>query len=64
MKGGAMIDSATFNKNQGLNFQKALMRLQASLEDVFFEIAQMGSPEHPKVILIDRGLLDGSAYVD
>ena len=43
-------------------FQKALMRLQESLEDTFLEIAQMVK-DQPVVLLIDRGLLDGSAYV-
>jgi len=39
-----------------------LMRLQIALEDTFLEIAQMIDGQ-PVVILIDRGLLDGSAYV-
>jgi hypothetical protein len=42
------------------------MRLQMILEDVYCEIGQMVDKEEFKgvVILIDRGLLDGSAYVD
>jgi len=43
-------------------FQKALMKLQIALEDTFIDIAQMVTGS-PVVILIDRGLLDGSAYV-
>ena len=39
------------------------MRLQVSLEDNFLEIAQMVT-DKSVVLLIDRGLLDGSAYVD
>lgn len=39
-----------------------LMRLQIALEESFLEIGQMVTDQHV-VILIDRGLLDGSAYV-
>ena len=38
------------------------MRLQIALEESFLEIGQMVTDQHV-VILIDRGLLDGSAYV-
>lgn len=38
------------------------MKKQIVLEDTFIEIAAMET-EHPVVLLIDRGLLDGSAYV-
>lgn len=62
MKGGAMIVSSSFTQQQGLSFQKSLMKLQIGLEDVFLDIAQM-IENQPVVILIDRGLLDGSAYV-
>jgi len=43
-------------------FQKALMKLQIALEDSFMEIAQMITDKEV-VVLVDRGLLDGSAYV-
>ena len=62
MKGGAMIVSSSFTEQQGLTFQKGLMRLQIALEESFLEIGQMVTDQHV-VILIDRGLLDGSAYV-
>jgi hypothetical protein len=62
MKGGAMIVSSSFTDQQGLMFQKALMKLQIALEDTFIDIAQMVTGS-PVVVLIDRGLLDGSAYV-
>jgi predicted ATPase len=62
MKGGAMIVSSGFTEQQGLLFQKALMKLQISLEDSFVDIGQMVEGT-PVVILVDRGLLDGSAYV-
>lgn len=38
------------------------MKKQIALEDTFLSIAQMVT-DKPVVILIDRGLLDGSAYV-
>ena len=38
------------------------MRLQIALEDTYLDFAQMIDGQ-PVVILIDRGLLDGSAYV-
>jgi len=38
------------------------MRLQIALEDTYLDIAQMIDGQ-PVVIIIDRGLLDGSAYV-
>jgi len=38
------------------------MKLQIALEDTFIEVAQMVKGQ-PVVVLIDRGLLDGSAYV-
>ena len=46
-----------------MQFQKALMKLQIALEDTFLEIAQMVT-DQSVVILIDRGLLDGSAYIN
>ena len=40
------------------------MKLQVALEDSFIEIGKMaGSSGSDVVILIDRGLMDGSAYV-
>ena len=41
MKGGAMIVSSSFTSQQGLLFQKGLMRLQIALEESFLEIGQM-----------------------
>ena len=38
MKGGAMIISSEFTENQGLLFQKGLMKLQTALEDSFIDI--------------------------
>mmetsp|Transcript_13819 Transcript_13819/g.17494 ORF Transcript_13819/g.17494 Transcript_13819/m.17494 type:complete len:171 (+) Transcript_13819:427-939(+) len=41
MKGGAMIVSSAFTAQQGLTFQKGLMRLQIALEESFLDIGQM-----------------------
>jgi hypothetical protein len=38
------------------------MKMQIALEDSFMDIGMMVD-DAPVVILIDRGLLDGSAYV-
>lgn len=62
MKGGAFIVSTGFTEAQGLLFQKCLIRLQVALEDTFIEVAKL-SKGSDVVILIDRGLMDGSAYV-
>lgn len=66
MKGGAFIVSTGFTETQGLMFQKVLMKLQVALEDSFIEIGKLasaGGGSSDIVILIDRGLMDGSAYV-
>jgi len=65
MKGGAFIVSSGFTESQGLLFQKVLMKLQVALEDSFIEIGKLAgqSTGGDVVILIDRGLMDGSAYV-
>lgn len=64
MKGGAFIVSSGFTESQGLLFQKTLIRLQVALEDSFIDIGKLGAMDGGEyVILIDRGLLDGSAYV-
>lgn len=41
------------------------MKLQVALEDSFIEIGKLaaGGTTSDVVILIDRGLMDGSAYV-
>lgn len=64
MKGGAMIVSSHFSKAQGLKFQKALIRLQIALEQSFTDLGMMIVQKQETCILIDRGLMDGSAYVD
>jgi nucleoside-triphosphatase THEP1 len=65
MKGGAFIVSTGFTESQGLMFQKILMKLQVALEDSFIEIGKLAGAgsNGDVVILIDRGLMDGQAYV-
>lgn len=57
-----MIVSSSFTVAQGLKFQEALMSLQMSLEECYYNLGLLsGKPN--VAILIDRGLMDGSAYV-
>lgn len=64
MKGGAFIVSSGFTESQGLQFQKVLLRLQVALEDSFIDIARIGIQDGGDVVVLcDRGLMDGSAYV-
>jgi len=64
MKGGAFIVSTGFTETQGLLFQKVLMKLQVALEDSFIEVGKLACANgEDLVVLIDRGLMDGSAYV-
>jgi hypothetical protein len=44
-----------------LNFQWQILKLQMSLEDSFYSLAQ--DTGKPCVILCDRGAMDGSAYM-
>lgn len=45
-----------------ISFQLAVLRVQMALENNFESLAQVSN--EPAVILCDRGLMDGSAYVD
>lgn len=51
-----------FNFTQAVRFQMGIMESQMALENVFTDFAK--NENVPSVILCDRGLLDGSAYVD
>ena len=46
-----------------MTYQKAIFKMQKSKEDVFEEVAK-GINYDKVVILCDRGLLDGKAYID
>ncbi|EGR32192.1 hypothetical protein IMG5_092590 [Ichthyophthirius multifiliis] len=59
--GGGMIQMQTYDDQQSINFQKALMRSQVQLEDTFYGIAKLSKQK--AIILCDRGLMDGSAYL-
>ncbi|EAS07761.2 AAA domain protein (macronuclear) [Tetrahymena thermophila SB210] len=59
--GGGMIDMSHYDDTQQINFQKALMKTQVQLEDSFHGIAKLSNRK--SVILCDRGLMDGSAYL-
>lgn len=48
----------------GVKFQKALLKIQVALENAFYDIAEIMSKRRNIVILCDRGLMDGSAYVE
>lgn len=60
-KGGAMINMAEFTFDMQVKFQICLMEMQTNLEDTFMELAKNEGKK--SVILCDRGLMDGSAYV-
>ena len=62
MKVGAFIFSHAFTEAQALTFQKSLMRMQVALEDSFIEVAKLNKGGDV-VILCDRGLMDGSAFI-
>ena len=56
-----MINTSVLTFTQAVKFQTTLMRMQINLEDNFTELAR--NEGLPSVILCDRGLMDGSAYV-
>ncbi|CDW74621.1 UNKNOWN [Stylonychia lemnae] len=60
-KGGAMINMSEFTFDMKVKFQIQLMKTQIALEDNFLELAKNEGKQ--AVILCDRGLMDGSAYV-
>lgn len=65
---GVSLDLGTYTKPQGVDFQKALMKLQIHLEETFARIISINSPKpdrpKQKIILCDRGLMDGKAYLE
>lgn len=56
-----MIISSDFTESEAVRFQINLMKLQMKLEDIFTNIA-LGLDGNV-VILCDRGVMDGSAYI-
>jgi predicted ATPase len=65
MKGGAVLDTSKRSWDFQVQMQTSLLKTQIHLEDIFTEIANNESKElgKPAVVLCDRGVLDGSAYV-
>ena len=61
--GGAVIDQTVYDSRQSIEFQKSLMRMQIALEDNFTEIAKLTDSRKQVVVLCDRGLMDGSAFM-
>lgn len=62
MKGGVFIQTPKMTFADSVKFQINIMRTQMNLEDIFVEIAL--NSEIKTVILCDRGVMDGSAYID
>jgi len=62
MKGGAMIMTHMYNKEQSVRFQVNLIKLQMYLEEVFTDIA--ASTGKKSLLVCDRGVMDGSAYME
>ena len=59
---GGVLNMETYTPYQGIEFQKNLMKLQMSLEDIFTKIVQINTNQ-TCFVLCDRGLMDGSAYL-
>eukprot|EP00741_Cyanophora_paradoxa_P004301 tig00000792_g4175.t1 len=59
LTGGAKLGNLT--PDQIIRFQGALLRVQMGLEDAFFDLAK--STGQPSIIIADRGVMDGSAYM-
>ena len=56
-----MINMSDFTFDMQVKFQISLMQMQIHLEDTFMELAVNEGKR--SVLLCDRGLMDGSAYV-
>jgi len=62
-KSGVSIANAKLDLQRVLKFQISLMKMQMSLEDIFNDIANDLYGNEKCVILCDRGVMDGSAYM-
>jgi hypothetical protein len=60
---GGVLNMETYTPYQAIEFQKCLMKLQISLEDVFTNLVKINSNKDMCIVLCDRGLMDGSAYI-
>lgn len=62
---GALLDLENYTCTQAVEFQKNLMEIQLALENRFSKLLRIRKLKNQKTAVIyDRGLLDGSAYVD
>ena len=66
MKGGAVFNLEGKSWDFKVQMQTTLLQTQISLEDIYYEMAKTEVQETGKsaVIFCDRGVLDGSAYVE
>jgi len=62
-KAGVSIANANLDTPRVLRFQINLMKMQIALEDTFTEIGNDLYPDDKVVILCDRGVMDGAAYM-
>lgn len=60
-QGGGMIKTSNYNDDDSISFQTTLLLTQCHLEETFIELAMLAKQD--AVILTDRGLMDGSAYM-
>ena len=65
MTAGTNLDSSKESSDYQVALQTSMLKMQMNLEDVFAELAENESyfKQKPAVVLIDRGLFDGSAYI-
>ena len=62
-RAGVSIANANLDTPRVLRFQINLMKLQIALEDIFTELGSNLYPDGRVVVLCDRGVMDGSAYM-
>lgn len=60
-QGGGVLDFSQHEEQDAIDLQVTIMKNQISLEETFITLAQLSTK--PCVILCDRGLMDGSAYI-
>lgn len=60
---GGNLNMAKYNDLQAVQFQYFLMMLQTSMEDIFTSIAMINDSRNI-VVLCDRGVMDGKAYMN
>ena len=59
-----MIANVSLDPGRTVKFQINLMRIQMALEDIFIDVAHDFYPEGKVVMLYDRGVMDGRAYMN